>query len=335
MHMADALVSPAVGGVMIALSGAALAYSIVRSKKDDLIDDKKVPLMGVMSAFIFAAQMINFTIPGTGSSGHIGGGILLAALLGGYPSFICMTAVLLIQSLFFADGGILALGCNIWNMGFYTCFLTYPLIFRPILKKKCTPGRITLASVLSVVVGLQLGAFSVVLETLLSGITELPFGAFVALMQPIHLAIGLVEGLVTAAVLVFVYQARPELIVCASPTENNQPRMSFKKIIIILAVVAVVIGGGLSLAASANPDGLEWAMLGVSGQEELGATGNIYDAAAAAQESTAFMPDYSIKDSDSPAGTSLAGIVGGAILVVVSGGAAFLISRCKKKRKAA
>ncbi|HML47870.1 MAG TPA: energy-coupling factor ABC transporter permease, partial [Clostridia bacterium] len=77
MHMADALVSPVVGGTMIAVSGASLAWSIWKEQKDHQLDEKKVPVMGVMSAFVFAAQMINFTIPGTGSSGHIGGGILL------------------------------------------------------------------------------------------------------------------------------------------------------------------------------------------------------------------------------------------------------------------
>ena len=84
MHMADALVSPVVGGVMLAVSTGTIGYSIKKITKDEM-DDKKVPLMGIMGAFVFAAQMINFTIPGTGSSGHIGGGILLAALLGPVP----------------------------------------------------------------------------------------------------------------------------------------------------------------------------------------------------------------------------------------------------------
>ena len=108
MHMADALVSPAIGGIMLAASAGAIAYSAYKCKDD--LDEKKIPLMGVMGAVIFAGQMINFTIPGTGSSGHIGGGILLAALLGPFPAFLAITAVLLIQSLFFADGGLLALG---------------------------------------------------------------------------------------------------------------------------------------------------------------------------------------------------------------------------------
>ena len=104
MHMADALISPAVGGVMWAATAAAGAVSVralARSK-----DERRLPLMGVMGAFVFAAQMITFSIPGTGSSGHLGGGLLLAALLGPYAGFLVMASVLAVQALFFADGGL-------------------------------------------------------------------------------------------------------------------------------------------------------------------------------------------------------------------------------------
>ena len=117
MHMADALVIPAVAGTMYAASTAAAGYSI---KKVRLMDEpEKIPVMGVMGAFVFAAQMINFTIPGTGSSGHLCGGMLLTAVLGPWAGFLAMVGILLIQCLMFADGGLLALGCNIWNMAFY------------------------------------------------------------------------------------------------------------------------------------------------------------------------------------------------------------------------
>ena len=111
MHMADALLSPAVGGAMWAGSLGALIYCAKKMKEK--MDEKMIPLMGVLGAFIFAGQMINFTIPGTGSSGHIGGGMLLAILLGPYAAFLVIASVLVIQALFFADGGLLALGANI------------------------------------------------------------------------------------------------------------------------------------------------------------------------------------------------------------------------------
>ena len=154
MHMADALLSPVVGGVMTAVSAASIGYSVKKITGDGL-DEKKIPMMGVMGAFVFAAQMINFTIPGTGSSGHIGGGILLAALLGPFPALLTLVSVLLIQCLFFADGGLLAYGCNVFNLGVCVCLLAYQLTYKPIIKKGMNKKNITVASVVSVVTGLS------------------------------------------------------------------------------------------------------------------------------------------------------------------------------------
>ena len=192
MHMADALVSPAIAGTMYFCSAAAAAYSIKQVKEENA--PEKIPVMGVMGAFVFATQMINFTIPGTGSSGHLCGGMLLSALLGPYAGFLTMIGVLLIQCLLFADGGLLALGCNIWNMAFYGCFVGALLIWNPFMKDGFSRKKIIAASIIGCVLTLQLGAFSVSLETLASGITALPFGVFVAAMQPIHLAIGFEIG---------------------------------------------------------------------------------------------------------------------------------------------
>lgn len=332
MHMADALISPAVGGTMWAVSTGAVAYSAMKMKGN--MDEKKIPVMGVTGALVFAGQMINFTIPGTGSSGHIGGGLLLAALLGPFPAFLVMTAVLMIQCLFFADGGLLALGCNIFNMAFYSCFLAYPLIFKPITKKGLNPKSITIASIVTAVIGLQLGAFSVVMETLLSGVTKLPFSAFVALMQPIHLAIGIGEGVITATVLIFVYKTRPEIM--ESTMEGQRMNnVSLKKVMTILVIFTLIVAGGLSLFASSNPDGLEWAMEKVAGTTELEYNSGAHEAAKSIQEKTAFMPDYSLKGSnDTPVvGTSVAGITGGAITLVLAGLTGVTISLLKKKKK--
>ena len=106
MHMADALVSPAVAGAMYACSAAAAVYSVKKVREED--DPSKIPVMGVMGAFVFASQMINFSIPGTGSSGHLCGGMMLSALLGPYAGFLTMIGILLVQCLLFADGGLLA-----------------------------------------------------------------------------------------------------------------------------------------------------------------------------------------------------------------------------------
>ena len=335
MHMADALLAPAVAATMYVASGTAAGVSIHKLKKDD--EPQKLPTMAVTAALVFAGQMINYTIPGTGSSGHMCGGMLLSALLGPQAGFLSMIVILAIQCLFFADGGLMALGANVWNMAFYGCFVGYYLIWRPIMRsrwfgegKGAQRARIIAASIIGCVVTLQLGAFSVVLETSLSGITELPFGAFVALMQPIHLAIGLVEGLITSAVLVFVFESRPELLREVDASEG-QGKRSLKATIAILAVFVLIVGGGLSLLASGNPDGLEWALFGNAeegyaenmglDEEDFGLSSAAADTAGSIQESTSFLPDYAFPGSDSAAGTTVSGIVGSAMVA----GAALLI----------
>jgi len=329
MHMADALLSPAVGATMWAGSVAAIGYSSRKLKEN--IDNKTIPLMGVLGAFIFAAQMINFTIPVTGSSGHIGGGMILTIMLGPYAAFLALASVLTVQALFFADGGLLALGCNIWNMGIYPCFLVYPLIYKPIAGDGTSARRISIAAITSVIIALQLGAFSVVLETLLSGKSELPFGTFVLLMQPIHLVIGLVEGIITAGIINYVRKTRPEIIETSFFSRPLDAGISIKNVLITFLIIAVVTGGALSWFASTHPDGLEWSIEKVTGRGELaGDTQGIAPLIKRLQEKTAFFPDYNFKPSakeeakanEAPAwpgidtGTSVAGIVGGTIVLM-------------------
>ncbi len=345
--MADALLAPAVAATMYVASGAAAGVSIHQLRKDD--EQQKLPTMAVTAALVFAGQMINYTIPGTGSSGHMCGGMLLSALLGPYGGFLSMIVILAIQCLFFADGGLMALGANVWNMAFYGCFVGYFLIWRPIMRshwfgegKGAQRARIICASLIGCIVTLQLGAFSVVLETSLSGITELPFGAFVSLMQPIHLAIGLIEGLITAAVLCFVLESRPELLRDVQPS-GDPAKHSLKTTIAVLAAVALVVGGGLSLLASSNPDGLEWALFGnaESGyaenmgldEDDFGVSSNAADKAASIQEKTSFLPDYSFSNSDSSAGTTVSGIVGAALVAAVALLISFLGGFFRKKKK--
>jgi cobalt/nickel transport system permease protein len=325
---------------MWAVSAAAVGLSVKNIADDNgasALSEKKIPLMGIMGAFVFAGQMINFTIPGTGSSGHIGGGILLAALLGPAPALITLASVLLIQCLFFADGGLLAYGCNVFNMGVTACIGAYALVYKPLIKRGLSKGNITLAAIAAVVAGLLAGAFFVVLETLVSGVTELPFGTFVSLMLPIHLAIGLVEGIVTAAVLCFVHSARPELLEGAVTNAKLAATVPTKKILVIFALLTLAVGGLLSLFASAHPDGLEWSMEKTAGTAELERDGAVYTAAADVVENTAFMPDYAFRSGESEeappeaAGTAAAGIAGSIITVVLAGGFGLIIYAARRK----
>ncbi|MDP8257175.1 MAG: energy-coupling factor ABC transporter permease [Candidatus Alcyoniella australis] len=341
MHMADALISPTVGGVMWTATAVLIGYSSKKVKQE--MDQSKVPLMGVAAAFIFAAQMINFTIPATGSSGHLGGGLIMAILLGPYAAFLAMASVLTVQALFFADGGLLALGCNIFNLGFFPCFIAYPLIFKTIAGLQPSRGKIITGSLIAAIVGLQLGAFAVVLETLFSGISSLPFGTFVLLMQPIHLGIGIVEGLATAAVVLFVWQARPEIIQAAA---GSKPYGSFstRNVLAGLAVATIVIGAIFSWFASGHPDGLEWSMFKTSGHEELETPGaEVYDKLAGLQERTAFLPDYGFKTAEQDeaqheaeeawpavqAGTSVSGLIGSVLTLLLATLIAFVLKRRK------
>ena len=346
MHMADALLSPAVGGTMWAVSAGTIAYCSSKVRAD--LDDSKVPLMGVLGAFIFAAQMINFSIPGTGSSGHLGGGLLLSILLGPEAAFITIASVLFVQALFFADGGLLSLGCNIFNLGFFPAFVAYPFFYRKIANGASGRGRMTFAAILAAVAGLQMGAFGVVLETVSSGISALPFSTFVILMLPIHLAIGVVEGVVTAAVVSFVAQARPEILQGSFKVPST-PAWKIRNVVIAFSFAALVCGGFLSWFASKKPDGLEWAIARVTGKGELnGPSQGVHRLLSSWQESIAFLPDYSFRkpaeaksEATTPGGkkkidvgnnleTSISGIVGGIITLAIVFVSGLLLRRRKQ-----
>jgi cobalt/nickel transport system permease protein len=328
MHMADALLSPTVGTTLWA--GTAVVGGYASKKLKERIDDRMIPLMGVLGAFIFAAQMINFTIPGTGASGHLGGGMILAIILGPHAAFLVMASVLTVQALFFADGGLLALGCNIWNLGVYPCYLVYPFIYKPWIGESKNPGRILFASIVSVVLALQLGAFSVVMETLLSGKSELPVGPFILLMQPIHLAIGVIEGFVTAGVINYVLGTRPEILESMAAARPLGASISLRKVVVTFVVLAVITGGALSWFASTHPDGLEWSIEKITGKGELPEQEyGIAKVLKGFREKTAFLPGYGFKPAENDskkeetppswpgieAGTSVAGIIGAAIVL--------------------
>lgn len=338
MHMADALLSPAVGGTMWAASAAATVYCSRKIRRE--MDDYKVPLMGVLGAFIFAVQMINFTIPGTGSSGHLGGGMILAVILGPHAAFLVMASVLTVQALFFADGGLLALGANIFNLGCIPCFIAYPFLYRPLAGREQQPGKIMPSAVAAAVVGLQLGALAVVVQTALSGISELPFFSFLLLMLPIHLAIGLVEGLATVAVLSFVWKSQPEIF-APNMDQGREKKIQGRKVLVVLGSVALAAGIALSWFASTHPDGLEWSIAGVTGSEELHATNSgLYGTLERLQEKTALLPDYNFRSTETseaegnepawPAvdpGTSVSGVVGSMVTLLIVFSAGWLLRR--------
>ncbi len=320
--MADALLSPAVGGAFWAASAAVVARSSRRLADGD--GEGLAPLMGMTGAFVFAAQMVNFAIPGTGSSGHLGGGLLLALLLGPHAAVVVMTSILLVQALLFADGGLLALGANVWNLGILPAFVAAPLVALPLVRR----GREGLGLVLGAVVALQLGALGVVGQTAASGVTALPTGPFLAAMLPIHLAIGLVEGMVTLAVWRVLRARRPEVVAAPSPAAARPA----SALLAGLLVAAALTGGVLSWLASERPDGLEWSVARAASAPPA-AGGRVHRLLSRAQEGLAAFPGYLPRGAEpSRPATSAAGLLGTAATLGLVAGAGLLLRRLGPRR---
>lgn len=303
--MSDALVSPAVAITTGMISATIIAVSIKKIQKDN--DENIIPLMGVLGAFIFVAQMINFSIPGTGSSGHIIGGVLLSSILGPWAGFLVLTSVLIIQCLIFSDGGLMALGCNILNMGIISCLVAYPLIFRPMIKFPASFGKIMTISILTCIVALELGAFAVSVETLASGITALPMNEFILFMLSIHFVIGTCEGIATGTFIYFIQKSQPQLLNIKANNKRN-----FGKPIIILTLIIVILGSIAGIIASSLPDGLEWSISNVSTTNLI--PKNIF--------TNTLIPDYN---------HSLSGIIGSIIVIVIIYLTSHLILRKKNE----
>lgn len=252
MHLGNSIICPVTGIPMIIAAGAAAFWAFKKAKKD--FNRENILPAIALTSFVFALQMINFSVPTTASSGHIVGGLLLAALLGPYAGFLAICSILLVQAVFFADGGLMALGCNIFNMGFLACFVAYPFIYKPLAENR----RSAFGAILASIVALQLGSIAVVAESALSGSTSANIGLFASLMQSIHLAIGIVEGLFTAAVILIAQ------------------RIQLKPFVYSIAGLSLILAGVISQFASSKPDGLEWSLINMSDSFVAQTQGYIY-----------------------------------------------------------
>lgn len=316
MHMNDALISPAVAGTIGIISAATLAVALKKVKHSS--SNGIIPLMGVMGAFIFVAQMINFAIPGTGSSGHIIGAIILAAILGPWAAITVLSTVLIIQCLLFADGGLMALGCNIFNMGILPCLIAYPLLFKPFIRYPVSFAKLSAISVLTCVCAMELGALALVAETTISGITALPMGKFLLFMLPIHFVIGICEGMATATIIYYIQEHQPSLLLESSLNGYKSTMKSSPiKSAIISALAIIILGATAGYLASSLPDGLEWSIENVTSDSIIGSS--IPSAITTIQDTTAIMPDYEYP---------LSGIIGSVSVVVII----FIISLLLKRK---
>ena len=329
MHLPNAVLSPAVAGVTLVIGAASVAVSSRLATKR--LDEARLPMMGVMGAFVFAAQMVNFQIlPGV--SGHLGGGVLLAILLGPAPAIVVMSAILTIQCLVFNDGGLLALGANIVNMGVVPCLAGVACYRLALGRGRCVGNvRFHAAVFAGAFVGMIAGAALVPVEIAAGGVSAVPFTTLLVMMLAVHLIVAAAEGLNTEGVVTAVWRLRPELIDARAPSTPG--KLSRAAVICTVIVVAFLVAGLLSLVASRHPDALE------SVQERAGISDKGAHSSArrltAWQEHTAPLPGYGAPTQDgvtSPAAwTSMAGVIGTGATLLALYGIAFLVKRRRRR----
>ncbi|BAY40067.1 cobalamin biosynthesis protein CbiM [Nostoc sp. NIES-2111] len=302
MHIPDGFVSVPVAGATGLVSLAGLLIASERSQAAFGI--RRAPILGLTTAFIFAAQMINFPVAG-GTSGHLLGGTLAAIVLGSpWAGMLCIATVLIIQAVLFADGGITALGANILNMAVIGVWVGWMLTQTLQRLFGGSKGRLPLAAGIAAAVSVVVAAIACAIELALSGTA--PIGIVLPAMTGIHILIGIGEGLITGGVLTYLAQARPDLL----PGEQQEFRGW------LVPVVSIVLVAGIfSLAASAWPDGLERVA------EDLGFIKLGEQVRIAVPTPLA---DYEIPGLGA-IGTSIAGLVGSAVCFAIAFGIAKVV----------
>jgi len=308
MHIPDGFLSVFVSILLWIASIVVIAYALKRVSVD--LDERKVPLMGVLAAAIFAGQMLNFTVIG-GTSGHLMGAALATILLGPWAAVLVMTTVVGVQALIFQDGGLLVLGANIFNMGVIGVAVSY-MAYETV--RRLARGQrwgIFVGGFVAAWLSIEIAALAAGLELAISGTS--PANIAIPAMAGIHALIGIGEGLITVFALAFVYAVRPDFL---DAGKVKAVKGSLVWVTGLLIALALAIGSPL---ASAYPDGLEWVA------EQQGfldtAQGSLYE----------IFPDYVFPGvSNEALATIIAGILG-TLLVF---GIAFFIGRSRAGRSA-
>ncbi len=327
---------------------AASAVGLALRRSDTELRESGAPLAGLTAVFIFAVQMVNFPV-GAGTSGHLMGGVLAAVLVGPWTAVLCLTVVLVVQALVFADGGLTALGTNITLIGVVTVLVGYAVTRVALHAMPRRPGSVVPASAVGALLSVPAAALVFVGLYTLGGAVEIPSGALLTAMLGWHLLIGVGEALITAAVVGAVVATRPDLVYAArrlvpalvlvdangqavpvSDLGSDGVRRSHghaqgsagsrgaRGALTGLAVASLVVAGGVSILASASPDGLEFV------GESLGFGSEARDSAVAASP----LSDYALAGVGNAAlATGLAGLVG----VVVTAAAGFGVMRLVRR----
>lgn len=306
MHIPDGFLSVAVSLVLWALSILVVGYALKRVSRD--MGERQVPLMGVLAACIFAGQMLNFAVTG-GTSGHLLGAALATILLGPWGAMLAMTCVVSVQALVFQDGGLLALGGNIFNMAVVGVLVSYA-VYR--LFQRLSAGRswsVFVGGFAAAWASVFVASLGVALQLAVSGTS--PANVALPAMAGIHALIGIGEGLITAGALAFLFAARRDLLWAGSAQPARSGSLAWATGLVIALALAV-----LSPIASSNPDGLEWVA------EQAGFL-------ETAREATfTIIPDYVMPGvSDEALATIIAGVIGTVLVFGIALGVAWSRSR--------
>lgn len=305
MHIPDGFLNLSTAAATGVAATSGVGYALHRLRQ--LLGEKAAPLMGVTAGCIFAAQMINFPVA-AGTSGHLMGGVLAAVLLGPWGGAIAITAVLIVQSLLFGDGGVLALGANVFNMAVIGSSLGY-CIYAPIRRLIGGPAGVAAGAIIAAWFSVLLAAIACSIELAASG--TFAFRATLTAMLGVHLFIALGEAVITGLAIAFVLRTRPDIIYGAYPTSPLASRIqNVGQVVVGGLAIAIVIAAFASPWASSLPDGLEWSAESVVALDGQGLPEDPGLLAAP-------IPDYEFPGIETAAlATSIAGIVGTLITFV-------------------
>ncbi|MET7528929.1 energy-coupling factor ABC transporter permease [Streptomyces goshikiensis] len=346
MHVPDGFIDAPVSIAAGVAAAGAVAISLRGARRE--LDERTAPLAGLVAAFIFAVQMLNFPVA-AGTSGHLLGGALAAILVGPYTGVLCVSVVLLMQGILFADGGLTALGVNVSVMGVVTVVVAYA-IFRGLLKVLPPTRRsVTAAAFTGALLSVPAAATAFTAIYAVGGTTDVPVGKVFTAMVGVHVLIGIGEAAITAATVGAVLAVRPdlvhgargltaplklrvagELVDAPAPVPAAVPApaaaRSNRTVWATGLVTALVLAGFVSFYASASPDGLEKVAA------DKGIDQKVEEHAAAGSP----LADYSVKDvTDARLSGGLAGVIGVGVTVVVGTGIFWTVRRRRAQDPAA
>lgn len=300
MHIPDGFLNLPISAICWVATLIVLYFAVRQAQQE--FDERLIPLAGIMAAFIFAGQMLNFPVAG-GTSGHLIGATLAFIVLGPWVGMLAMTAVVSLQALIFQDGGLVVMGANILVMGIVPGFVGYGIYQ---MVKNRSRGVKLGATAVAAWLSVMLAAFTVSLLLGFSGTTSLSVA--VPAMLGVHALIGIGEALITVAALSFILQTRPELMADTTPAGSGKWIVAG----ILLALVVVLF----SPFASGSPDGLEWVA------EQSGFLGRALDAPFQ------LLPDYTIPGlGETGLSTIVAGLVGALLVAGITIGLGRLLRR--------